>query len=149
MPDVTGIEPTFVDGTGGGESIVVTGSGFADATQVWFGAVAATTFTVDSDEQITAVNPAQDLTASSNVPVEVEGPAGRSLPGPVESAYLTLGRAPETAPAAAGVLPTVSSIDPTFVDGTGGGDSITITGSGFSAPGAGVVRLGGGGQPDR
>jgi expansin (peptidoglycan-binding protein) len=132
VPDVTGIEPRIVDGTAGGESIVVTGSGLADVTQVWFGEVAATTFTIDSDEQITAVNPAQNLTPSSNVPVEVEGPAGRSVPGPVDSAYLTLGRAPEAAPV--GALPVVASIHPTFVDGTGGGDLITITGSGFSAP---------------
>ena len=102
--------------------------------QVWFGSEAAASLTVDSDTQITAITPVQNLTASSMIAVLVDAAGGRSEPGPVESAYLTLGRAPESAPAAAGVLPTVTSIDPTFVDGTGGGDSITITGSGFSHP---------------
>ncbi len=57
VPAVTGVSP----GAGpsvGGNTITVTGSGFTDASAVTFGAVPATSFTVDSDSSITAVVPA-------------------------------------------------------------------------------------------
>jgi hypothetical protein len=43
----------------GGTSVVITGRNFTGATAVMFGANAATSFTVDSDTQITAVSPPQ------------------------------------------------------------------------------------------
>jgi hypothetical protein len=54
---VTGINPTQGPSTGG-TSVVISGAGFTGATQVLFGAFAASGFTVDSDSQVTAVSPA-------------------------------------------------------------------------------------------
>src|SRR4051794_34400098 len=81
----------FVDGTGGGDSITITGSGVGARVQVWWVSVAEACLTLDSDTQITAITPVQNLTPSSNVAVLVDAPGGRSEPGPVESAYLTIG----------------------------------------------------------
>jgi hypothetical protein len=41
----------------GGTSVVISGRNFTGATAVMFGANAATSFTVDSDSQITAISP--------------------------------------------------------------------------------------------
>jgi len=41
----------------GGTTVVIIGRNFTGATAVMFGANAATSFTVDSDTQITAVSP--------------------------------------------------------------------------------------------
>lgn len=45
-------------GTTGGDTVILTGSGFTGATDVAFGTTAAASFAVDSDTQITAVSPA-------------------------------------------------------------------------------------------
>lgn len=45
----------------GGTSVTITGSGFRGSTQVYFGSVAATSFTVNSDTQITAVAPSEGV----------------------------------------------------------------------------------------
>ena len=58
-----------------GESVVLAGSGFAGASEVMFGEVAAESFTVDSDEQITAPSPA----GSGTVVITVTTPAGTSV----------------------------------------------------------------------
>jgi uncharacterized protein (TIGR03437 family) len=50
------------------------GTGFTGATAVLFGATPATSFTVNSDTQITAVAPA----GLGTVPVTVVGPGGTS-----------------------------------------------------------------------
>ncbi len=57
-PTVTAVAPTSGP-TAGGTTVTITGTGFTGATQVAFGPVAATRFTVVSDTQITAVAPAQ------------------------------------------------------------------------------------------
>ncbi len=57
-----------------GTSIVITGSGFTGATEVNFGSIAATSFTVDSDAQITATCPI----GASTVNVTVTTPFGHS-----------------------------------------------------------------------
>ena len=58
VPVVTGISPTSA-ALAGGTIVTITGTGFTGATKVDFGAVAATSFTVVSDTEITAVSPAQ------------------------------------------------------------------------------------------
>lgn len=59
---------------GGGTMTVVTGAGFYGATGVSFGATPATSFTIDSDTQITAVSPA----GTGQVDLTVTGPGGTS-----------------------------------------------------------------------
>lgn len=55
-PLVTGVEPAGGPAAGG-TAVTITGSGFARATLVRFGSVPAASFTVVSDEKITAVSP--------------------------------------------------------------------------------------------
>ncbi|MEU4588539.1 IPT/TIG domain-containing protein [Kitasatospora aureofaciens] len=57
-----------------GSVVTLTGSGFSGATAVRFGAVAAPSFTVVSDTQITATAPA----GSGTVQVTVTTPGGTS-----------------------------------------------------------------------
>ena len=56
-PAVTGISPAS-GLAAGGTSVIITGTGFNGATAVNFGDAAATSFTVNSDTQITAIDPA-------------------------------------------------------------------------------------------
>ncbi|WP_375502411.1 beta strand repeat-containing protein [uncultured Jatrophihabitans sp.] len=73
-PAVSSVSPA--SGTArGGTAVTITGVRFSAATQVLFGAVAATSFTVDSDTQITAVTPAEPAAKHS---VTVTGPGGSS-----------------------------------------------------------------------
>ena len=57
-PTVTGIAPAVGPITGG-TSVVLTGTNFSGATAVYFGSVAATSFTVNSATQITVTTPAE------------------------------------------------------------------------------------------
>jgi hypothetical protein len=73
-PTITGISPT----TGpleGGTLVTLSGSGFTGATSVIFGSTTATSFTVNSDTQITAMSPAD---SAGIVYVTVTGPGGTS-----------------------------------------------------------------------
>jgi hypothetical protein len=55
-PQVTGVLPTGGD-PAGGTTVVITGSGFLDATDVSFGVTDAADMGINSDTQITAVSP--------------------------------------------------------------------------------------------
>lgn len=57
-PQVSSLTPGSTTDLGGGTSVVIAGTTFTDATAVTFGGVAAESFTVDGDTQITAVAPA-------------------------------------------------------------------------------------------
>jgi subtilase family serine protease len=70
-PSVTDVSPRDGD-PGGGDQVVVSGSGFTGATAVMFGAVPATINSVDSDSQITVTSPA----ATETVDVAVVNPSG-------------------------------------------------------------------------
>ena len=56
-PTVTGVSPS-AGPAAGGTSVTITGSYFTNATAVDFGGIPATSFTVDSDSEITASAPA-------------------------------------------------------------------------------------------
>lgn len=101
--------------TAGGDTVVLTGSGLTGATAVSFGAVAAASFTIDSDTQITAVTPA----GTGNVNVTVVSPGGTSGTGPENLFYY-------------GALPPVLTAVTPSAGPEAGGTSVAITGSGFS-----------------
>jgi predicted outer membrane repeat protein len=57
LPAVASLSPNS-GATAGGTTVIITGANFTDATAVMFGATSATTFTINSDSQITATDPA-------------------------------------------------------------------------------------------
>ena len=58
----------------GGDTVVITGSGFTGATGVGFDVTSAADMTVDSDTQITAISPA----GTGTVDITVTTPDGTS-----------------------------------------------------------------------
>lgn len=78
VPTVTALDPD-TDVAAGGASVEITGTGFSEGVaDVVFDSTSATSFTVDSDTQITAVAPAH---AAGEVDVTVEKTAGTSATG--------------------------------------------------------------------
>jgi hypothetical protein len=73
LPTITSLNPAMGP-TAGGTSVLITGTGFGDATLVTFGDVTVTA-TVTSDSEIMATAPAH---AAGPVEVRVTGPGGRS-----------------------------------------------------------------------
>ncbi|MFE9005104.1 IPT/TIG domain-containing protein [Streptomyces sp. NPDC007875] len=119
-PALTGISPTTGPASGG-TAVTLTGTNLLAATAVRFGAANATSFTVISATQITAVAPP----GSGTVQVMVAGPGGTS--NGVGYSYVAV------------PVPVVSGVSP----GQGpaaGGNTVTLTGSGFT--GATAVRFG-------
>ncbi|MBT0768317.1 IPT/TIG domain-containing protein [Kineosporia sp. J2-2] len=116
-PVVGGVSPSS-GAVAGGTLVTLSGSGFTGATAVFFGAVAATGFTVNSDGSITATAPAG---AAGTVDVTVTGPAGTSATSP-SSRFQYVAAAP---------VPTVGGVSPS-TGSSGGGTQVTISGSGFS-----------------
>jgi hypothetical protein len=108
---------------GGGTSVTITGAGFTGATQVSFGSVPATSFTVNSDTQITAVAPSQ---TAGRVDLTVTGSGGTSDTSSAD--YFTY----VAPPAIPGISPSSGP--------TSGGTSVTITGDNFT--GATAVMFG-------
>lgn len=80
MPVVTGLS-VATGGQAGGESVVITGTGFTGATAVSFGSIAAATFVLNSDTQITATSPAG---VAGLVDVTVTGLGGKSAVSPAD-----------------------------------------------------------------
>ncbi|TFD46207.1 choice-of-anchor G family protein [Cryobacterium frigoriphilum] len=113
VPDavITGLAPTNGP-EAGGTTVIVTGTGFTDATAVTFDGLFGTGFTVDSDTQITVVTPAH---APGPADVVVLAPNGNSAPG-----VFTFDP-----------LPVLTGIDPSSGPQTGG-TAVTLTGSGFT-----------------
>jgi YVTN family beta-propeller protein len=80
VPVVTAVSPSSGP-QAGGNVVTVTGSGFTLASQVLFGGVPATSFTISGDTVITAVAPAH---VAGTVDVTVSAPAGTSATGPAD-----------------------------------------------------------------
>ncbi|MGW9075701.1 IPT/TIG domain-containing protein [Streptomyces kronopolitis] len=96
----------------GGNTVTLVGSSLVEATAVRFGSTAATSFTVVSDSQITAVVP-----AGLAGPVQVTVTTAGGTSNPVTYTYLT--------------PPVITSLSPTQ-GSTSGGSTVTLTGSNFS-----------------
>jgi hypothetical protein len=116
VPVVTSVSPDS-GSPAGGNTAIISGTGFVDATAVQFGGVDADSFTVVSDTRITAVVPAG--TAGATVCVTVVGPQGVSVTDTEACAYSY-------------TVAVITSINPAH--GTpAGGNTVTITGTGFAS----------------
>ncbi len=126
-PTVTAVSPT-AGPTGGGTTVTITGTGFSIANStgaVMFGANPAT-YTIDSNTQITATAPAGSV---GTVDVTVTTPGGTSTTSAADRyTYVA--------------APTVNAVSP-IAGPTGGGTTVTITGTGFAAAAStGAVKFG-------
>lgn len=111
----------------GGTSLTITGSGFTSVSAVMFGTQMASSYTVNSSTQITAIAPSH---SPGTVDVTVVTSMGSSSTNTSDQfTYVS----PYGAPAISSVSPGTAT--------TSGGASITITGSNFS--GASAVSFGG------
>jgi len=117
---ISGLTPTSGPESGG-TSVTITGTNFTGATSVLFGSTPASSFTIDSDTQITAVSPVH---VPATVDVTVSNPVGPSNPGSFTFTPLI----------------SVTTVDPAFGPEAGGTD-VTITGTCFT--GATGVDFGG------
>jgi len=115
-PAVMGIAPP-TGTTAGGTTVTITGTGFTGATKVTFGAVAATSYTVVSDTEITAVSPAQ-AAGPRNIVVTTAGGTGTPVVAADSFTYMAS-------------VPTVTGVAPP-TGPTAGGTTVTITGTGFT-----------------
>ncbi len=77
-PSVTGVAPSSGP-PAGGTTVTVTGVGFTGATRVRFGSVAASSFVVVSDTEITAVSPVQ-AAGRHNITVTTAGGNSAAVP---------------------------------------------------------------------
>src|SRR5690606_33649909 len=96
--------------TAGGTSVVLTGADLTGATAVTFGGTAATSFTVDSATQITAITPAH---AAGAVDVAVTTPGGTAT----LAAAFTYAAPVSTDASRAGVAVSTGTLDPAFATG--------------------------------
>lgn len=119
VPTASALAPVRGPETGGTE-VTITGSEFTDATEVLFGSVPATSFTIDSPTSIRATTPAQ---APGTVDVTVTTPGGTTAPLPFE--YFPVTQVTAISPASGPIA---------------GSQVVTITGTGFT--GATAVSFG-------
>ncbi len=116
-PRVTGITPGIGPATGG-VSVTISGDGFTAATDVGFGGTPAASVTVNNDNSITAVSPADvSGTSPDAVDVTVASPGGTSFTS-ANDTFTSYAR-----PVIAGVHPNRGSV-------TGGYD-VTVSGTNF------------------
>jgi large repetitive protein len=119
------VSPTPAGGVGptaGGNHAIISGTNLAGTTSVLFGSNAAT-YTVNSATQITATVPASTGGATGPVDVTVTNPNSTSSVTPLTDTYSYIG------------TPTVTGVTTVANPAggpTGGGTSVTVTGTGFN-----------------
>jgi hypothetical protein len=120
------VSPTPAGGVGpvaGGTPVVIVGTDFDSASPVKFGGNSATSYTVNSPTQITAIAPAPTGDATGPVDVTVTNPNSTSATTPTTDSYTYIG------------VPTVTGVTTTSNPAgglTGGGTQVTIGGTGFN-----------------
>jgi hypothetical protein len=125
-PTVSALSPSSGPAAGG-TSVTITGTNLTGATSVTFGSTAAASFAVTSSTSATATAPP----GSGTVDLHVTTPGGTSAATSADR-YSYVSPPPAT--------PTVSGVSPSSGP-TGGGTSVSISGTGFT--GATAVRFGG------
>ncbi len=115
-PTVSSLD-TSSGSTAGGTTVNLTGTGFTGATDVLFGGVSATAFTVNSDTSITAVAPPQ---TAGTVDVKVQTYGGISASSSDDQFTYSA----SSSPSVSGLATTSGS--------TAGGTLVTISGSNFT-----------------
>jgi len=133
LPTFTSITPNSGT-TAGGTTVTITGTNLLGATGVTFGGTAATSYTVDSATQITAVTPAKSAGAVNVVVTIPDGTATGA------GAYTYAAPAPAPTPdggsdgfgPAAPVVPAKSSTSDVNVGGNSAVTHVAITGTGIS-----------------
>jgi uncharacterized repeat protein (TIGR01451 family) len=121
-PAILGLNPN-AGPTTGGTTVIISGVGFTGTTSVTFGGIAATSFSIDSFTQITAVTPAH---ATGAVNVVVVTPSG----SPALAAGFTYGLAATSVTLTSSVNPSEAGRPVTFtatVTGGSGAPSGTVT----------------------
>jgi hypothetical protein len=116
-------ELTTADGSGtaagpaaGGATVTISGFNLSDATAVDFGGIPAASFTIDSDDAITAVSPAS---SPGSVTVTVTSPEGTSAAAYTpQFVYLA--------------VPTVSAVSPA-AGPLAGGSTVEVVGTGLTS----------------
>jgi hypothetical protein len=110
-PTITSISPNL-GSVNGGTNVIITGTNFTGSTAVTFGGTNATTYTVNSDTQITCVTPSRDNVGTVSVVVtNLVGSATR------EDGFTYYN------------VPTISSITPN--EGSVDGTNVIIAGTNF------------------
>ena len=112
-PTISGLSPS-AGAPAGGSSVVITGTGFTNASAVTFGSSNATSFSVNSSTQITAIAPA----STGTVNVKVTTPGGTSSDSTSNFTYTS--------------ATSVTAISPN-TGSTSGGTVVEITGTNFSS----------------
>jgi large repetitive protein len=116
LPGVTSIAPASGPSSGG-TAVTISGSGFTGATSVLFGTIAAATFAVTSDGQISAVAPA----GSGTIDITVTNSTGTSAAGQADRfSYVTVSAGGSSVAAGPTSVPadgrTASTITVTLLD---------------------------------
>jgi IPT/TIG domain-containing protein len=124
LPAVTGVSP-YSGPPVGGTNVTITGTAFSGATKVSFGSVAAPSFHVVSDDELTAQSPAESASIQT---ISVTTATGTSLPAPPNDQFTF-----------AAPTPVVTAVTPN-TGPIAGNTLVTITGSGFI--GTGKVAFG-------
>ena len=123
-PTVTSVSP-IAGPAGGGNGVTVNGTNLSGATAVNFGGTPGTAVTNISSTQVSAVAP--NLPAGTTADITVVATGGTSTDDPPKNHYFFV--AP---PTVTGVSATASGAT---VGPLGGGNTVTITGTGFTAGG--------------
>lgn len=118
-PTITKVNPTG-GVPAGGTTVIINGTGFTDATSVNFGVLAATSYTVNTSTQITAVAPAH---ASGPVDIVATTLNGSSAINPNDIYTYFVTGSTQVAPAITGVKPAGGTLL--------GGTTVQISGTGF------------------
>jgi hypothetical protein len=122
IPTVTSLSPSSGQ-ISGGTPVIITGTNFTNVSAVDFGSIPATSFTVNSSTQITAISPPGAALGTVNVTVTTS--AGTSTP----SAGSQFTYVPDILP----LNPIITSVSPSSGP-TSGGTTVIISGANFIIP---------------